>query len=1185
MVYIKKIELRNFKTFNKKVTLTLDKGLTVITGPNGSGKSNLLDAIKFSLGELSAKELRGASLSDVITQTTEMPKKSAYVLVQFENDDRRIPIDADVVSVSREFQKNGEGIYRVNGKRVSRKQLMELLSSANIRVSGYNIIPQQSVTRLAELTPDERRQVIEDLVGVKVYDEKREESKNQLTQSDLNLKIAMAKIGEVKARVEELERERNQFLRCQFLTKEKNGLQSQILTMKLNDLKYSLDELNKEHESKINDFEEVRKERESLLKLKNELENRQKLLYDEVFQNKSLELEDFDESISIVKSKIIELKKSVEFEEKNKGNLEKQKESIEIQNQKLENSVNDIKNEIDEICEEKNDLDILIKNKDRTIEEESDKLKKLRELSSRKIGTPSKIEDELTRFLEEELKIETSINLLNGKIDLLKEFQNTIEDQKSRKNKFLETIKERIRQLSTLEEENSRKISSIEEKITEFRVSTHTAKEEITNAMKILHNAKSSLLEHEIQNQLFNIYAKNNIKPSNLAIPHKKLMSLSYGRFKDLIKFDENYRKIIETSFEEWMDALVVEDFQKAMDFVQLFKEKNNAFWDALKIIPLKSLGTIELTDDIPKIPGIVGRAIDFIQSDNEFSPAVNLIFGNTLITEDKKTAFASSLMGFKTIALTGEIYTPGGGIEIKNLKPNTSTLTHEFIDDKLVNELQELSYDLDQSINIRIKDIKKFNEKLRELISNKSEMEISFRTDQAEIRALNQSTSSFSEFFEKQESKIKNLRKSIEEEKKDLEVLINKRKEIKKRISNIKEKTDGAKLDYDASELSKAEEKFHLIGQELQELNRKSAFIEGKIPSLELSSNSISSSLNQNNFRIKEIEKQFDESAFKIDETKKVLTFEEEKLSELMNEREHYTSSISSKRSEHDKIESELSKLEEKLKGSYNNQDSMNISLSDLSGNIKEKEIQIEYISNELKTLGVKEKVELTDDNLKTLESTLSSVEVEFEKIGAVNQLAQAHYDEQSGNYKQLSTRINELEGERGSIINFMNELEMEKTRIFKKAFNEINTRFKEIFSNITGGGSGLLQLEHPDRIFDGGVDLLIQFPGKAKLSINSASGGEKSVATVCFILALQTINPMPFYIFDEIDAHLDVANTKKLANLLVDRSKGSQFIVISLKDAVISTANSVYGTFIQGGSTKIVSFPKLNGENNERA
>jgi chromosome segregation protein len=165
------------------------------------------------------------------------------------------------------------------------------------------------------------------------------------------------------------------------------------------------------------------------------------------------------------------------------------------------------------------------------------------------------------------------------------------------------------------------------------------------------------------------------------------------------------------------------------------------------------------------------------------------------------------------------------------------------------------------------------------------------------------------------------------------------------------------------------------------------------------------------------------------------------------------------------------------------------------------------------------------------------------------------------------------------------MNELEMEKTRIFKKAFNEINTRFKEIFSNITGGGSGLLQLEYPDQIFDGGVDLLIQFPGKARLSINSASGGEKSVATVCFILALQTINPMPFYIFDEIDAHLDVANTKKLANLLVDRSEESQFIVISLKDAVISTANSVYGTFIQGGSTKIVSFPKLNGENNERA
>ena len=174
MVYIKRVDLRGFKTFGKKATVHLDRGLTIITGPNGSGKSNILDSVKFALGELSPKELRGETIGDLIHKgVMATTAHSAWVAVQFDNQDRRIPIDAEAVTISREFRRGGEGIYRLNGRKVSRKQLTDILSSADIQATSYNIVPQHAVTRLAEVTAEERRTIIEDMIGIAVYDTKK----------------------------------------------------------------------------------------------------------------------------------------------------------------------------------------------------------------------------------------------------------------------------------------------------------------------------------------------------------------------------------------------------------------------------------------------------------------------------------------------------------------------------------------------------------------------------------------------------------------------------------------------------------------------------------------------------------------------------------------------------------------------------------------------------------------------------------------------------------------------------------------------------------------------------------------------------------------------------------------------------------------------------------------------------
>jgi chromosome segregation protein len=235
---------------------------------------------------------------------------------------------------------------------------------------------------------------------------------------------------------------------------------------------------------------------------------------------------------------------------------------------------------------------------------------------------------------------------------------------------------------------------------------------------------------------------------------------------------------------------------------------------------------------------------------------------------------------------------------------------------------------------------------------------------------------------------------------------------------------------------------------------------------------------------------------------------------------------------------------------------------------------MQIDFHLSELKELGYTEVTEVSDAEIERAEKTLPVLKKELASIGGVNELAASQYDEVKENYKHLASRIYDLEKEKLSIVQFMNEIDRQKLEAFMKAFNQVSASFNEIFSTVTSG-AGRLFLENPEKPFEAGADIRLQFPGKTEMTIGSASGGEKSVGTVCFILALQAIHPMPFYMMDEIDAHLDVVNSQKLAELLKSKSKGSQFIIVSLKDVTIARADAVYGVFIQEGVSQVVGLP----------
>ena len=208
-------------------------------------------------------------------------------------------------------------------------------------------------------------------------------------------------------------------------------------------------------------------------------------------------------------------------------------------------------------------------------------------------------------------------------------------------------------------------------------------------------------------------------------------------------------------------------------------------------------------------------------------------------------------------------------------------------------------------------------------------------------------------------------------------------------------------------------------------------------------------------------------------------------------------------------------------------------------------------------------------------MERTLQRIGQEKRNLGMVNQLAIQAYEEDAYNYKMLSVRINELEEEKGSILRFIDEVEREKTEQFMAAYNDICENFSVLFEKLTGGGDGRLELQNPESPFSGGVDLYVQFPGKPMRLAAGASGGERSVAAIAYLLAIQRFLKAPFYLFDEIDAHLDDLNTARLADVLKENAMDAQFLMVSLKDIMVHNADKIYGVFAQQGRSRVVSLP----------
>ncbi|MEM2321111.1 MAG: chromosome segregation SMC family protein [Candidatus Bathyarchaeia archaeon] len=1176
MPYIKRIEIDGFKTFGLKTVLTFDRGFTIITGPNGSGKTNIIDAVLFCLGELSAKRLRVENFSNLIFNGGEksgIRKNTAKVVIQFDNSEGRIPVETTTVTIAREIDKNGESVYRINGRRVPRAHLLEVLSVAGITPYGHNIVLQGTLTRMAEISTIERRKIIEDMLGIAQYDAGKADAEQKLKEADVAIRAALGQISEVQRRVESLERERNNLLRYNLLKKEMMRLESMKISLNIRDLeaesKGLLEELSKAEEKSKWLFER----RESLRAKRRELESELRKLGFSAIQEKNAQMVEIEVNIRSLKSRLNEILSKISGGQSSLsklGGLQKD----------LKQQIESLKSEIERSEEKISQLTLLLGQLGKELEEKqsiydsiSKDLSEVRSIFEEKARRISEIEERIGKIQKERIDLEGERARLHSEISIYLQRLKDLENKKGELQSSYERIRELLAGLDEVAGAQRKRIEDLKSTL-ERRVKRRSSIEEETKEVeRIAEVAREALIKFEVQKNLV-----KKIKSEEIALKHleelgaKGVIGGVYGRLRNLIKVDGDYIRAVEAAASGWLDSLVVEDLNVAFVCIETLRRMKIG---RIKIIPLRNLSPNSAGRAV-NIDGVYGWISSLVQCEERYRPAVEFVLGDTLLALSEEVAIKASKDGFRAVTIDGNLYEAWGGIE--------SGFYRRYIDLSSFIPGDEALKSLDKAVSA----LRKYLDNRENIIT---ELEAEISKTQNEIMAL-------SESLARVEGEIDRVKRSLSQADAQIKRLESTIGDLTSRIRNGREKV--ASIEERLNELESAEkplkDEHERLRSEIDLLSlhdkdkRRSEIIQ-EIIHLKQRYNNVESELVMTKAKVEGVLKRNMETLMaQLNEISKQIINLEGELEEALKEEGEIRKKIEELERARETLSREIGEAKDKMGIFVSQIDSLEMEISnldmeydreikainDLKIKIQSVVLQASRLRERLRELGHEELLEVQGGLPENeLDSWLKAVEEELKHIGAVNQLAESQYIEEVSRYKEVSTRLNNLEKEREAILKFIDEIEQKKIRIFMEAFNRISERVSSYFSRLTGGGSAYLKLENQEDPFAGGVDIIVQFPSKSPIPVSGASSGERSVSAVAFLLALQEFSPASFYLFDEIDAHLDAFHVERLGDLLTKEAadRQLQFIVITLKPEMISKANKVYGVYGQSGVSHVVS------------
>jgi len=1174
MPYIKKIEIKGFKSFGPStIKIGLDKGFTAFTGPNGSGKSNIMDSVLFSLGELSTKRMRAESAAQLIFHGSDKAEQQkatmAKVVIQFDNSDGTMPVDTTTVTISREVYRNGQSVYRLNGRRMSRAYITETLSMSSISSMSQNIIPQGTLTRLTDLNSLERRKIIEDLVGIGQYDEEKAEAEEKLRSADISIRTAMGRIDEVQKRLDDLERERNQLSRYNFIQAETKKFQAIKISNDITLQNSKITESAGQAEKVKARVDKLKEQRDMRRGKRHEIENEWRKLSGENLEAGGSQVLKVQITIGELKSKLTELMTKINSGQGSLESLKRIRENNIAQEESIRKEIREnrlkIRSYRNEAAKLQEQLELKQAEHEAVAKQTAELWGGLDTNNAEIHSKQAEIDNHVKRiaYLHSEYKQDkAALRLCMGRIKNL-----TVRKEKFQIN--LAEIEKSLGELEQVQKDQRAQLKNLEQTVERKKLQKENVEREITQAEKIASSAKDAVIEFATQRDIAaTIAAEEKALRSIEEMANVGAINGIHGRLRNLIKIDKSFKKAIEAAAIGWLDALVVSNIDCAFTCFETLRRMKLG---RIKIIPLQGAIT-QKHKPTPTREGVVGALSSFMKYESQFELAVNYVFGDTIVVSNEKVGFALSNEGYRAVTVNGDLYEPGAfesgyyraPIDFSTIIPSENALKSL---DEAVNALQtHLTQrssditDIEEEIGRTRIEFTRLTESIATLDREIVRIKRSVKRTQFNIRH----TEKYGGKLEREAAAYRGRMSTYRNERNSI---IKADQKLRADIANLRLKTDIAHI----QELEVQREK---LGEEVNAFRQKSGSSQTEISTLQSQFDRVLRNGYKNiKIQIVKIEQQQKKLDKEVAEALAERENVKKELDELEKSRMELSKAVFSAREESKKFTSQIDSIDAELRlldFEYEQADKL---LNQLQLSIETSQLRLQQLQTQLRQYGFEQLLETNQRQVEEAETTIRMMQFEIERIGAINQLALAHYADQLSRYRELSVRLNELEREKQAIVQFMDEIEAKKRKVFMTAFEKINTSLKVYFAKLTGGGEATLKLENPEEPFTGGIDMIVQFPNKPSIVVSGASGGERSVSAVSFIFSLKEFTPASFYILDEVDAHLDAYHTTRLAELLLEEAAKMQFIVISLRPEMVNKAQKVYGVYERNGVSNVVT------------
>ena len=1176
-MYLKSIEIQGFKSFANKIVFEFQNGITGIVGPNGSGKSNVADAVRWVLGEQSAKQLRGSKMEDVIFAGTEArkPVGFAYVSITFDNEDHALPVEYNEVTVTRKVFRSGESEYQLNGHSCRLKDITELFYDTGIGKEGYSIIGQGQIDKILSGRPEERRELFDEAAGIVKFKRRKAASIKKLENERENLVRVNDILKELEKQVGPLEKQSEKAKEYLKLKQDLKIRDVNAFLMESDEIRISLKECEEKSLIAANDLKAANEEYDStkaeydsleiqLNEINNSIETTNTLLSNSEIEKQRLDgvINVYAEQIKTIQAnsvhytnRLSDISKSIDEKKESLSKLDEEKQSLAESLTSYEEKRAEAKKKHDEIL---NSIEEINKN----IEDYNNKIIDVLSLK--------------TKTTADNQKFQTMLEQKNIR---KAELNSIIIHKKSEENLADNSINEFSDQLVKADN----KINNLTEQINDVNQGIFTNKNKITELTSIIdkeqtqyHREKSKLESLIAITERYDGYGNSIRKIMEL----KETNSGILGVIADIIKVEKKYETAIETALGGTIQNIVTDNEKTAKELIAYLKDNKLGRATFLPITSVSGKNTYE-SEPCMQEKGVIGLASSLVRVDFEYTKLAKYLLGRILVVDniDNGLAIAKKYKySLRIVTLEGEQLNPGGSMtggafknvsnllgrrrEIEELKKNVADVS------KSLNEHKSLTSELRKSVASLREQNDSLNKAMREAqiekntivmnlnsATNRRDEIISSLADiNSQIADVEREITEISGNLSNASDSLASLDSINEESKNEIESLNSLLAEKKLEEAAVNDSFDNIKLQF-----SSLLQKDSFIDENKERINQEIRELKAEADDIQLKMASTNEEISAKNSEILQVKEKIAVSSKQIEDCKTKIETLKEKRNNYTNSHKVFfdkRESISGRISDLDKEVYRLNATKEKL------EESLDV-LTDYMWDEYELTYSyaIEYKNEEFSSLTAIKK------EINTLKSSIRA-------LGDVNVNSIEEYKEVNERYQFLKSQHDDLIEAENSLVKIIDELDQGMRVQFQQKFDEIKVEFDKVFKELFGGGHGTIQLVDDEDILECGILIISQPPGKKLQNMMQLSGGEKALTAISLLFAIQNLKPSPFCLLDEIEAALDDSNVARFANYLHKLTRHTQFIVITHRRGSMSAADRLYGiTMQEKGVSTLVS------------